>query len=72
MALSVVNNGASLNAQQNLGRTSSALSKSLERLSTGLKINRGADGPAGLVISEQQRAQISGLTCVSDLRRVLK
>ncbi len=66
MALSVVNNGASLNAQQNLGRTGSALSKSLERLSTGLKINRGADGPAGLVISEQQRAQISGLKTAID------
>lgn len=62
MALSVVNNGASLNAQANLNRTNSALSKSLERLSTGLKINRGADGPAGLVISEAQRAQVSGLT----------
>ena len=37
------------------------MSKSLERLSSGLKINRGADGPAALVISEQQRAQISGL-----------
>ncbi|AWM37365.1 B-type flagellin [Gemmata obscuriglobus] len=61
MALSVVNNGASLNAQANLSKTNSALSKSLERLSTGLKINRGADGPAGLVISEQQRAQIAGL-----------
>lgn len=62
MALSVVNNGASLNAQANLNRTNSSLSKSLERLSTGLKINRGADGPAGLVISEAQRAQVSGLT----------
>ncbi|VTR96403.1 protein containing flagellin : Flagellar protein OS=Geobacillus sp. A8 GN=GA8_04200 PE=4 SV=1: Flagellin_N: Flagellin_C [Gemmata massiliana] len=66
MALSVVNNNASLNAQQNLNRTSTALSKSLERLSTGLKINRGADGPAGLVISEQQRAQIAGLTTAID------
>ncbi len=66
MALSVVNNSASLNAQQNLNRTSSALSKSLERLSTGLKVNRGADGPAALVISEQQRAQIAGLRTALD------
>ena len=66
MALSVVNNNSSLNAQQNLNRTSSALSKSLERLSTGLKINRGADGPAGLVVSEQQRAQIAGLRTAID------
>src|SRR5437588_736422 len=66
MSLSVINNVASLNAQNNLNRTSSALSKSLERLSSGLKINRGADGPAALVISEQQRAQIAGLQTAVD------
>jgi flagellin len=61
MALAITNNVASLNAQNNLNRTSGMLNKSLERLSSGLKINRGADGPAALVISEQQRAQIAGL-----------
>src|SRR4051794_35517782 len=61
MGLTITNNVTSLQAQHNLGRTSSALAKSLERLSSGLKINRGADGPAALVISEQQRAQIAGL-----------
>src|SRR3954452_6272153 len=61
MGLSITNNIASLTAQNNLNKTSSMLSTSLERLSTGLKINRGADGPAALVISEQQRAQIAGL-----------
>lgn len=61
MALSVTNNVSSLIGQNNLTRTSSMLSKSLERLSSGLKINRGADGPAALVISEEQRAQITGL-----------
>ncbi len=66
MALSIVNNISSLNAQQNLNKTSSALSKSLERLSTGLKVNRGADGPSTLVISEQQRAQIAGLQTATD------
>src|SRR5262249_23528961 len=66
MALSIVNNVASLTAQKNLSMTSSSLSKSLERLSSGLKINRGADGPAGLVISEQQRAQITGLRAALD------
>jgi flagellin len=66
MALTITNNVASLNAQNNLARTSSALSKSLERLSSGLKINRGADGPAALVISEQQRAQIAGLQTAID------
>ncbi len=59
--LSVVNNSTSLNAQANLSRASSALAKTTERLSSGLKINRGSDGPAALVISEKQRAQIAGL-----------
>src|SRR5262249_30592584 len=66
MALSVTNNISSLIAQSNLNRTSSSLTTSLERLSSGLKINRGADGPAALVISEQQRAQISGLQSAID------
>ena len=61
MSLVITNNVASLTAQNNLTRSSSALGKSLEHLSSGLKINRGADGPAALVISEQQRAQIFGL-----------
>lgn len=66
MGLSITNNISSLQAQHNLTRTSSSLSKSLERLSSGLKINRGADGPAALVISEQQRAQIAGLQAAID------
>ncbi len=61
MGLVITNNIPALNAQHNLARTSEALNRSLERLSTGLRINRGADGPANLVISEQQRAQIVGL-----------
>jgi flagellin len=61
MSLSVVNNVTSLNAQYNLSQTTSSLSTSLERLSSGLKINTAADNPAGLVISEQQRSQIAGL-----------
>lgn len=61
MPLSLVNNVSSLTAQHNLDRTNNMLNRSLERLSSGLKVNRGADGPAALVISEQQRAQISGL-----------
>jgi flagellin len=66
MALSIVNNTSSLNAQQSLSKTSSSLNTSLQRLSSGLKINSGADGPAALVISEQQRAQISGLQTAID------
>lgn len=61
MPLAITNNIESLNAQNNVNRTTNSLARSLERLSSGLKVNRGADGPAALVISEQQRAQITGL-----------
>lgn len=61
MALTIANNIASLNARNHLNRASNALQTSVERLSSGLKVNRGADGPAALVISEKQRAQIAGL-----------
>jgi flagellin len=61
MSLVLANNVASLNAQHNLHRSTLGMNRSLERLSSGFKINRGADGPAALVISEKQRAQIAGL-----------
>ncbi|MCA8996273.1 MAG: hypothetical protein KDA80_04795 [Planctomycetaceae bacterium] len=61
MGLTIANNVASLNAQNNLNRANQRLTTSVERLSSGLKVNRGADGPAALVISEKQRAQIAGL-----------
>jgi flagellin len=66
MALQLVSNVSSLNAQSNLSHTTSALSTALERLSSGLKINRGADNPAGLVISDEQQAQINGLNAAID------
>ncbi len=61
MALTIVSNIPSLFAQSTLGNTTSALDTSLQRLSSGLKINSGADGPAALVISQEQLAQIAGL-----------
>ncbi len=61
MGLVIANNVSSLMAQHNLQRTNTNLGKSIERLSSGLKVNKGADGPAALVISEKQRAQIAGL-----------
>ncbi len=64
--LGLANNVGALNAQHNLGRASHKLNTSIERLSSGFKINRGADGPAALVISEKQRAQISGLRAAID------
>ena len=61
MTLTIANNPLSQTAQNNLNITTRNYKRSLERLSSGLKINRGADGPAALVISEKQRAQIAGL-----------
>ena len=51
----------SIIAQANLSRSSSDLALRLQRLSTGLRINRGADDPAGLIISERLRSEIQGL-----------
>lgn len=50
-----------LNAYRNLSQTMSATSKSLEKLSSGLRINRASDDAAGLAISEKMRSQIRGL-----------
>ncbi|HEY3315687.1 MAG TPA: flagellin [Bacillota bacterium] len=54
-------NIAALNAWRNLTRTDETLNKSLERLSSGVRINRAADDAAGLAISEKMRAQIRGI-----------
>src|SRR3954469_15507152 len=50
-----------LNAYRNLSQTMSSTSKSLEKLSSGLRINKAADDAAGLAISEKMRSQIRGL-----------
>jgi flagellin len=54
-------NISSLIAQSNLARSSADLATRLQRLSTGLRINRGADDPAGLIVSERLRSEIRGL-----------
>ncbi len=59
--LQINQNIIALNALRSLGQTSRFLSKNVERLSTGLRINRAADDAAGLTISERLRAQIRGL-----------
>jgi len=61
MSLRVNHNISAVNAHRNLQNNSNIQGKNLERLSSGMKINRGADGPAKLVISERLRAQTSGL-----------
>jgi flagellin len=50
-----------LNAWRNLGSANTSMGKSLEKLSSGLRINRAGDDAAGLAISEKMRAQIKGL-----------
>ncbi|WP_285408391.1 flagellin domain-containing protein [Pseudomonas sp. FR229a] len=60
MALTVNTNTTSLNVQKNLNRASDALSTSMQRLSSGLKINSAKDDAAGLQISTRMQSQIRG------------
>ncbi|PQZ96047.1 flagellin [Arthrobacter sp. MYb227] len=61
MGMQINTNISALNAHRNLSNTQNDLSKSLEKLSSGLRINRAADDAAGLSISEGLRAQSNGL-----------
>ncbi len=61
MALTINTNVASLNAQRNLGTSQANLNKSMQRLSSGLRINSAKDDAAGLAISDRMTAQIRGL-----------
>jgi flagellin len=61
MGLSVNTNIAAMNAYRNLSVTDGQMGKSLEKLSSGFRINRAADDAAGLAISEGLRSQIGGL-----------
>lgn len=61
MSLRIQNNIEAFNAHRQLEGTSMKMSKSMERLSSGFRINRAADDAAGLAISEKLRAQIGGL-----------
>ena len=61
MAIRIFNNTASTNAQRNLDINSHRLSKSIERISSGIRINKGADDAAGLAISEGLRSDIRAL-----------
>src|SRR3982750_2682578 len=61
MSLSVQTNVAAMGAHRNLVSTSDKLSKSMERLSSGYRINRAADDAAGLAISEKLQTQVGGL-----------
>ena len=61
MAIRIFNNIASTNAQRILGVNNQRLATSIERISTGIRINRGADDAAGLAISEGLRSDIRAL-----------
>ncbi|MFC6154138.1 flagellin [Nocardioides yefusunii] len=61
MSLRINTNTDAINSYRNLSSTQSNISKSLEKLSSGLRINRAADDAAGLAISEGLRGQIGGL-----------
>ncbi len=60
-AMVIQHNISAINSYRNLGINQSALSKNLEKLSSGYKINRAGDDAAGLAISEKMRAEIQGL-----------
>jgi len=61
MALTINTNVPSLNAQRNLSKSQNTLSRSMERLSSGLRINSAKDDAAGLAISNRMSAQIRGM-----------
>ena len=62
----IQHNIAALNSYRQLSTNNSAISKNLEKLSSGYKINRAGDDAAGLAISEKMRAQITGLEKAQD------
>ncbi|WDE00478.1 flagellin [Thalassomonas actiniarum] len=61
MALSVVTNTASINAQRNLSRSSEGLATSMQRLSSGMRINSARDDAAGMQIANRLTSQVNGL-----------
>ena len=61
MAMIINTNVSALNAQRNLAVTNEKMGKTLEKLSSGLRINRAADDAAGLAISEKMRSQVRGM-----------
>src|SRR5450755_2483678 len=62
MSLSILNNISSLQAQNSLNMTATSLNKTLQQLSTGQRINSGADDAAGLAIANGLQANVTALT----------
>ena len=61
MPLRVNNNIMAINAQRSVGRSINGVNRQLERLSSGLRVNRAADDASGMVVSEGMRGELSGL-----------
>ena len=61
MAQTINTNLVSLNAQRNLSSSQSALATSMQRLSSGLRVNGAKDDAAGLAIAERMNAQVRGM-----------
>ncbi len=59
--LRVNNNISAINVQRSIGRNNMGMQRQLERLSSGLRVNRAADDASGLVVSEGMRGELSGL-----------
>jgi len=66
MSLKINHNVAAMNSWRNLQKTDAEMNKTLERLSSGSKLNRAADGPANLVIAEQMKAQVKSMEQASE------
>ena len=65
MAATINTNIASINAQRNLNLSGGSLATSMQRISSGLRINSAKDDAAGLAISERMNTQVRGLTVAS-------
>ena len=61
MSLSILTNTSAMNTQQNLLKSSNAVSQSMARLSSGLRINTAADDAAGYAISQGLTSQVNGI-----------
>ena len=65
MAMTINTNISSINAQRNLGLSGGSLATSMQRISSGLRVNSAKDDAAGLAISERMNSQVRGLTVAS-------
>ena len=65
MGMSINTNAVSINAQRNLGLSGNSLATSMQRLSSGLRVNSAKDDAAGLAIAERMNTQVKGLAVAS-------